>query len=74
MAEMQIIVFKVGEEVYGADVTYINQETLIGGTSGKIIGYPCFTSPSAVADTVVGLAFTTVDELMDHMKKYPLEA
>ncbi len=41
--------------------------TLTDSKTGKIaIYYGC-------ADTVTGLAFTTVDELMDHMKNNPLE-
>lgn len=39
---------------------------LTDGDTGRIaIYYGC-------ADTVTGLAFTTVDELLEHMKKYPL--
>ncbi|HEX3016285.1 MAG TPA: glycoside hydrolase family 130 protein [Caproicibacter sp.] len=47
------------------------------------VTFPCATLSDAAtghiavyygcADTVTGLAFTTVDELMDYMEKYPLE-
>ena len=57
----------VADAMKNADITYINQETLIGGTSGKIIGYPCFNSPSAVADTVVGLGVDVVNVAHNHM-------
>ena len=41
--------------------------TLTDAETGRIaIYYGC-------ADTVTGLAFTTVDELMDYMRKYPLD-
>lgn len=41
--------------------------TLTDGATGRIaIYYGC-------ADTVTGLAFTTLDELMEHLDKYPLD-
>lgn len=57
----------VATVIKNADISYINQETLIGGTSGKIIGYPCFNSPEAVADTVVDLGFDVVNVAHNHM-------
>lgn len=57
----------VGSAMKNADITYINQETLIGGTSGKIIGYPCFNSPKPVADTVVDLGVDVVNVAHNHM-------
>lgn len=57
----------VANDISYADIAYINQETLIGGTSGKIIGYPCFNSPNAVADTVIDLGFDVVNVAHNHM-------
>lgn len=57
----------VADDIMNADISYINQETLIGGTSGKIIGYPCFNSPTAVADTVIDLGFDVVNVAHNHM-------
>lgn len=57
----------VGEAMLQADITYINQETLIGGTSGRIIGYPCFNSPTAVAETVIDLGVDVVNVAHNHM-------
>ena len=57
----------VAEQIKNADIAYINQETLIGGTSGKIIGYPCFNSPKPVADEVIGLGFDVVNVAHNHM-------
>lgn len=57
----------VAEAVKNADISYINQETLIGGTSGRIIGYPCFNSPKPVADTVIDLGFDVVNVAHNHM-------
>lgn len=57
----------VAEQIKNADIAYINQETLIGGTSGKIIGYPCFNSPKPVADEVIDLGFDVVNVAHNHM-------
>lgn len=57
----------VADAIKNADVAYINQETLVGGTSGKIHGYPCFNSPQAIADTVIDLGFDVVNVAHNHM-------
>ncbi len=57
----------VAYAIKNADISYINQETLIGGTGGKIIGYPCFNSPADVADTVIDLGFDVVNVAHNHM-------
>lgn len=57
----------VASVIENADIAYINQETLIGGTSGRIIGYPCFNSPKPVADTVIDLGFDVVNVAHNHM-------
>lgn len=57
----------VADAIKNADIAYINQETLIGGTSGRIIGYPCFNSPKPVADTVIDLGFDVVNVAHNHM-------
>ncbi len=57
----------VDDAMAAADVCYINQETLVGGTSGKIIGYPCFNSPKPVADTVIDIGVDVVNVAHNHM-------
>lgn len=57
----------VADMIKSADIAYINQETLVGGRSGNISGYPCFNSPRAIADTVVGLGFDVVNVAHNHM-------
>ena len=58
---------KVAERIAKADIAYLNQETLTGGTSGKIIGYPCFNSPMAVANTMMDLGFDVINVAHNHM-------
>lgn len=57
----------VEDLIKNADIAYLNQETLTGGTGGKIIGYPCFNSPMAVADTVMDLGFDVINVAHNHM-------
>ncbi|MBR5286680.1 MAG: CapA family protein [Clostridia bacterium] len=57
----------VEDIISNADIAYINQETLTGGAGGKIIGYPCFNSPMAVADTVIDLGFDVINVAHNHM-------
>lgn len=57
----------VAAMIEDADIAYINQETLVGGTSGKIIGYPCFNSPQAIADTVIDMGVDVVNVAHNHM-------
>ncbi len=57
----------VADKISNADIAYINQETLVGGTSGAIHGYSCFNSPQAIADTVVDLGFDVANVAHNHM-------
>lgn len=57
----------VADAIAAADISYLNQETLIGGKSGRIIGYPCFNSPDAVAQTDYELGFDVINVAHNHM-------
>ncbi len=57
----------VADAIKNADISYINQETLVGGTSGKIYGYPTFNSPDAIAETIYGLGYDVVNVAHNHM-------
>lgn len=57
----------VAEIIKNADIAYINQETLVGGTGRPVHGYPCFNSPQAIADTVIDLGFDVVNVAHNHM-------
>ncbi len=57
----------IADDVKNADITYLNQETLLGGTSGKISGYPCFNTPVALLDTILDLDFDVVNVAHNHM-------
>ncbi len=53
--------------ITSADISYMNQETLIGGTGKKISGYPQFNSPQAIADTVIDMGVDVVNVAHNHM-------
>lgn len=57
----------VKEIISEADISYLNQESLIGGTSGSVYGYPHFNSPNAMGDTVSNLGFDIVNVAHNHM-------
>ena len=53
--------------ISSADISYINQESLIGGTSRRPHGYPCFNTPNAMGNTVVDIGFDLVNVAHNHM-------
>ena len=70
----------VKDMIKNADISYLNQETLIGGTYGDIGGWPYFNSPQAVADEDIELGFDVINVAHNHMldsfeyingKRYP---
>jgi len=50
-----------------ADIAYLNQESLIGGSSGSVYGYPCFNTPNAMGETVVDVGFDIINVAHNHM-------
>ena len=53
------------------DLKYYNQETVLGGTSLGLSGYPQFNSPQQVGDAFVGAGFNLVSLATNHsMDKY----
>ncbi len=57
----------IADDVKNADITYLNQETLLGGTSGSVSGYPCFNTPVALIDNIAELDFDVVNVAHNHM-------
>ena len=57
----------VAARMKGADICYINQETLSGGEGTKIDGYPTFNSPEAVGRTLRELGVDVVNMAHNHM-------
>lgn len=56
----------VKEDIEAADLAFINQETILGGSALGISGYPTFNSPADVADTLRRTGFDIVNTASNH--------
>lgn len=57
----------IADDIASADISYINQESLIGGDSRPISSYPRFNTPDAMGDAVAELGFDVVNVAHNHM-------
>ena len=57
----------IAEDIKNADISYINQESLIGGPDYPISAYPRFNTPDAMGHTVADLGFDVVNVAHNHM-------
>lgn len=57
----------IKDEIESADIAYINQESLIGGDSKRISGYPQFNTPVPMAKNLADLGFDIVNVAHNHM-------
>lgn len=58
---------EVAEKIKGADISFINQETLMCGEGYDISFYPCFNSPQDLGYDLVELGFDVVGIANNHM-------
>lgn len=56
----------VQKDIEQADLAYIDQESIIGGDSLGISGYPTFNSPEAITDAVANAGFDIVNTANNH--------
>jgi len=56
----------IKEIVQDYDIGYINQETILGGTSLGLSDYPTFNSPFEVGDAVIDAGFNLVSLATNH--------
>lgn len=57
----------IAEDIKNADISYINQESLIGGPEYPISAYPRFNTPDAMGHTVADLGFDVVNVAHNHV-------
>ncbi|MBQ8697319.1 MAG: CapA family protein, partial [Clostridia bacterium] len=57
----------VADIIKGADVAYVNQETITAGESFGIYGYPNFNTPQEAGEALIDLGFNTVNLASNHM-------
>ncbi len=54
------------EDLENTDITFINQETVLGGTKLGLSGYPTFNSPTELADNLDSVGFNLVNLATNH--------
>ncbi|GHS89538.1 capsular polysaccharide biosynthesis protein [Campylobacterota bacterium] len=52
--------------IEGADIAFINQETLFAGEKFGYSGYPVFNAPTAVGDALIDTGFDVVNHASNH--------
>lgn len=61
----------VKKDIQGADLAYMDQESIIGGDDLGISGYPTFNSPSDLASVVAEVGFDLINTANNHcLDKY----
>jgi poly-gamma-glutamate synthesis protein (capsule biosynthesis protein) len=58
---------EISQFAKGADIAYINQETVLGGKDFGFTGYPRFNSPQAVGLAVAEAGFNVVNHANNHI-------
>lgn len=56
----------VKEDIQAADLAFINQETVLGGTELGLAGYPCFNSPTEITQNLKDTGFTFANIASNH--------
>lgn len=54
------------DDIAGADISIINQETILGGNQLGFSGYPYFNSPTEVGDAIAAAGFNVVLQASNH--------
>lgn len=57
----------LAEQIRSADLSFINQESPIGGDEYAPSGYPMFNTPSQMGDTLISLGFDIISIANNHM-------
>jgi len=53
-------------DVSAADISIVNQETILGGVELGLSGYPCFNSPYELGDAIAKAGFNVVLQATNH--------
>jgi len=57
----------VAKDIESADIAYINQETILGGTELGLSSYPMFNSPQEVGRDMIELGFDVFSHATNHV-------
>lgn len=58
---------RVADQIRGADIAVINQETVLAGKIAPPSGYPLFNSPTEVGDALVNIGFDVINHANNHV-------
>jgi poly-gamma-glutamate capsule biosynthesis protein CapA/YwtB (metallophosphatase superfamily) len=58
---------RIADDIKNADVSVINQETVLAGKIAPPSGYPRFNSPTEVGDELVNLGFDVINHANNHV-------
>ena len=58
---------KVADDIKNADIAYINQETILGGTELGLSSYPLFNSPQELGCDMIELGFDVFSHATNHV-------
>ena len=58
---------RVAGRIRNADVSVVNQESVLASKVAPISGYPLFNSPTEVGDELVGLGFDVINQANNHL-------
>jgi poly-gamma-glutamate synthesis protein (capsule biosynthesis protein) len=58
---------KVSNDIKNADISYINQETILGGTELTLSSYPLFNSPKELGRDMIELGFDIFSHATNHV-------
>lgn len=58
---------RVADDIKSADISYINQETILGGTELTLSSYPLFNSPQELGRDMIDLGFDVFSHATNHV-------
>lgn len=58
---------QVADDIKNADIAYINQETILGGTELTLSSYPLFNSPQELGRDMIDLGFDVFSHATNHV-------
>lgn len=58
---------RIADDIKNADISVINQETILAGKVAPLSGYPRFNSPTELGDELVKLGFDVINQANNHV-------
>jgi Putative enzyme of poly-gamma-glutamate biosynthesis (capsule formation) len=58
---------RIAGDIKSADISVVNQETILAGNVAPLSGYPRFNSPTQLGDELVNLGFDVINQANNHV-------